>query len=104
MQESAKVERVPAEFLLEEPEVEVAQTYQRRDRFVATLNVKASVQESFDAYKASLDESRFDLLQEDNEGFEAELFLQRGPDFGVIQIRSSNCEDESLVILNLPSG
>ena len=104
VEDSARVELVPDEFLLEEPAVEVAQTYRRRQRFVATLNVMGSVQDSFTAYKASLAESRFDLLQEDNEGFEAELYLQRGPDFGVIQIRSSKCDDQSLVILNLPGG
>ena len=102
-EESAKVELVPKEFILDDPAVEVAQTYQRRQRFVATLNVMGSVQESFTAYKASLDKSRFELLQEDNEGFEAELYLQRGADFGVIQIRSSKCDDASFVILNLPS-
>ena len=95
---------VPGAFLLDEPKVEVAQTFDRRQRVVATLNVKGSVQETFRAYKATIPDSPFELLQIDNEGFEAEIYLQQGNDFAVIQIRASRCDDASLVILNLPSA
>ena len=93
---------VPDEFLLDDPEVEVTETIKRRNRFIAALNVEGSVQDTFKAFKAALGRSAFDLLQEDNEGFEAELYLQRRDDFAVIQIRASNCDDASLVFLNLP--
>ena len=93
---------VPDEFLLDDPKVEVTETIERKNRFIAALNVGGSVQETFRAFKAAIERSPFDLLQEDNEGFEAELYLQRGGDFAVIQIRASNCDDASLVFLNLP--
>ena len=101
-QPAADPSLVPQEFLLNDPEVEVTETIERRNRFIAALNVAGSVQETFKAFKAALDRSRFDLLQEDNEGFEAELYLQRRKEFAVIQIRASNCDDASLVFLNLP--
>ena len=101
---AADPSRVPKEFLLDEPEVEVAETFERRRRFIAALNVSGSVQDTFRAFKGALERSRFDLLQEDNEGFEAELYLQKGNEFAVIQIRASNCDDASLVFLNLPQA
>ena len=96
----ADPELVPAPFMLDG--VEVTQTVARRKRLIVALNVPASVQDAFAQYKKALRGSEFSVLQEDNEGFEAELYLETKTDVAVLQIRASNCADHTLVFLNLP--
>jgi hypothetical protein len=88
--------------LLLDGDAEVAITEPRRDRLIATLNVSRSVEDALIAYRSAVKAEGYEVLQEDNEGFEAELYLQRGEELAVLQIRSSACKDKVLVLLNLP--
>ncbi len=92
---------IPAPLLLEG--VQVAKTQVEQGRVIAALNAPYSVQEAYGRYKKALPRTEFDVLQEDNEGFEAELYLQSGKELGSMQIRSSTCEDAVIVYLNLPT-
>lgn len=98
----ADAELVPAAYLLG-GEAKVNKTDVTKGRVIAALAVPHSVNESFVLYKEAIGQTSFQILQEDNEGFEAELYLQQGDQLGSLQIRSSTCDDAVIVYLNLPA-
>ena len=93
---------IPESFL-PSGQADVTQTEKRKGRLVVVMTIPGTIQSVLDEYRSMVDESGFDLLQEDNEGFEAELYLQKGRgDLAVVQIRETGCTDKVLVLLNLP--
>ena len=85
-------------------EPDVTRTEERRGRLAAVLTIPGTVQSVLHEYQERVRASEFDLLQKDNEGFEAELYLQKGRgDLAVVQIRETGCTDTVLVLLNLPA-
>jgi hypothetical protein len=66
------------------------------------LYVPLSVQAAFDSYTTILVDEGFEVVSDDNEQVEAEIYFKRGKDLGSIQIRRSTCEGASSVFLNLP--
>ena len=97
---SADPEQIPASLRLGGA-AEVATTELREGRLLAAMNVRMTVDESLAAYKEALGESGLEILQEDNEGFEAELYVKDGKELGSVVIRRSLCEDAVVVYLNL---
>lgn len=95
------VSLVPAPLLLD-GDAQVAKTVVEEGRVIGALNVPLTVQEAFVAYKQALRRTELEVLQEDNEGFEAELYLKEGKELGSLQIRSSTCPNAVVVYLNLP--
>ena len=93
---------IPAPLLLDGA-AQVARTELQQGRVIAALNVPYGVGDSFGLYKKALKQTDLHVLQEDNEGFEAELYLQSGKELGSLQIRSSTCDDAVVVYLNLPA-
>lgn len=92
---------IPAALLLD-GKAEVAKTVIEQGRVIAALNVPYPVETAFVRYKEALEETDLEILQEDNEGFEAELYLKQGKELGSLQIRSSTCDEAVVVYLNLP--
>jgi hypothetical protein len=90
---------VPEPFLLDG--MQVAKSIQTKKRLTVAMNNPRSVQESFPLYKQAVKEAGFELVGEDNEGFEAELYIRRGSTLGQIQIRMSPCPDATGVYLIL---
>jgi hypothetical protein len=68
------------------------------------LNIRMSVQDALPLYKRAIARAGFELVGEDNEGFEAELYLKRGKELGSLQIRTSVCSDASVVFVNVVKG
>ncbi len=99
---AADASQVPEPLLLGD-EVEVATTQIQQGRLLAALNVRLSVDESFAAYRRALGRADLEILQEDNEGFEAELYVGAGKELGSVVIRRSICDDAVVVYLNLPA-
>jgi len=99
----ADASKIPAALVLDEG-VEVATTEVREGRLLAALNVRLSVDDSFTAYRKALEETDLEILQEDNEGFEAELYVGDGKELGSLVIRRSVCDDAVVVYLNLPAA
>ncbi len=93
---------IPAPLLLG-GEAEVAKTVLEQGRVIGALNVPHTVGEAFTRYKKALAQTELEILQEDNEGFEAELYLKQGKELGSLQIRSSTCDHAVVVYLNLPA-
>ena len=100
VKQSADPELIPEPLRLG-GEIEVATTEIKQGRLLAAMNVRLTVNESFDAYKKAVGETGLEILQEDNEGFEAELYVGDGKELGSVVIRRSLCEDAVVVYLNL---
>jgi hypothetical protein len=91
---------VPAALLMDGAVIFRMQT--RQGRRVVGLSVPHGVQEAFDYYRKAAKEVGYDVLQMDNEGFEAEIYLKAGRELAAFTIRSSVCEGAVAVYLNLP--
>jgi hypothetical protein len=91
---------IPEPFLMEGAEIFRMQT--RQGRRVVGLEVPHDVDEAFDHYRRAAKQVGYDVLQLDNEGFEAEIYLKAGKGLAAITIRSSACEGTVAVYLNLP--
>lgn len=89
---------VPAIFL--PPGAEIAKAEAERGGFITAINVPLSVGQAFDFYKRAVEEGGYEVIQTDNEGFEAELYLRHGKRLAAIQVRTSTCEDRSIVFVN----
>ena len=92
------VELVPEGFLLSD--AVVTKALETKERLTLALNNPHSVAESFVEYKRIVRNGEYAIVGEDNEGFEAEIYLKKGKELGAIQIRSSRCPDATVVFLN----
>jgi hypothetical protein len=88
----------PAGFLLSGSEVTKARETKRR--LTVAVNNPHSVADSFLQYKKIMRNGDYAIVGEDNEGFEAEIYLKKGSELGAIQIRASRCPDATVVFLN----
>jgi hypothetical protein len=93
---------LPKEFLLEGVEVSIVEV--TKERLTAALNVPHSVQQALDLYRDVVKDLGYKILQVDNEGFEAELYMRKGNDLGAMQVRMSTCEDAVAVYINIVRG
>lgn len=89
---------VPEIFLPDGAEISRAQ--KERGGFITAINVPLSVAGALAFYEDAVDKGGYEVIQSDNEGFEAELYLRRGKKLAAIQIRMSTCDDRSIVFVN----
>ncbi|MGH2807291.1 MAG: hypothetical protein ACRDKT_08445 [Actinomycetota bacterium] len=82
-------------------DVEVANFEERKNRATLALNVPYSVQDALPRYREASKEAGFEIIQEDNEGFEAEIYMRKGADLGQVQIRGSQCRDAVRVYVSI---
>ena len=92
---------VVAEVFLLGGDAEVTQTKKSKRGLLAALNVPYSVAEAFSRYSDSVKKGGYEVVDDDFEGFEAELYLRKGDDLGAVQIRRSTCEEASIVFVNV---
>jgi hypothetical protein len=92
---------VVAEVFLLGGDAEVTQTKKSKRGILAALNVPYSVAEAFSRYSESVKKGGYEVVDDDFEGFEAELYLRKGDDLGAVQIRRSTCEEASIVFVNV---
>ncbi len=90
---------LPKDFVFEG--VEVANFEDRKNRLTAALNVPFGVQDALPRYRDASKRAGFEIIQEDNEGFEAELYLRKGNDLAQVQIRGSQCRDAVRVYVSI---
>ena len=91
-------ERVPEEFLLEGGEI--ARTKDFRGRFIATINAPYQVTEAFKIYREQVADAGWRTIQEENEGFEAELYFATKEQLAAVQIRTSTCDRKIVVFVS----
>ncbi len=75
-----------------------------RGGFLAMINVQLSVQDALETYHSIVTDNGFEIIQEDNEGFEAELYMKKGKTLGSLQIRTSVCRNAAIVFVNIVKG
>ena len=92
-------EKVGQEFFLEG--VELARTQDIRGRFIATINAPYSVNEAYKLYQDQVKGAGWDIVTQETEGFEAEIYLSDRDDFAAVQIRTSTCEGKSVVYVSI---
>jgi len=90
---------IPDYFLPEETELVRAQA--ERGGYLAMINVQFSVQDALETYQSIVSDNGFEIIQQDNEGFEAEIYLRKRKQLAAIQIRRSQCDDASVIFINL---
>ncbi len=97
--EQAKL--VPEPFLLD-GDADVTNVEMHREQgLTAALNVSLSVTDALAVYTKATREAGFKVLSRENEGFEAEVYFRRGSKLGAVQIRTSLCEDASIVFVSI---
>lgn len=89
---------VPELYLPEEATLTRAES--ERGGFLAAINIELGVQDALAYYRRAVQDGGYEIIQHDNEGFEAELYLRKGPKLAAVQIRTSKCDDESIVFVN----
>lgn len=89
---------MPELFLPEGAEISNAQA--ERGGFITAINVKLSVSEALEFYKEAVKQGGYEVISTDNEGFEAEMYLRKKNRLAAIQIRTSTCDDRSIVFVN----
>ena len=94
-----KVEEVPPAFVADG--AEIVKVHKTKERLTVALNNPMTVAGSFTAYKKAARAAGFELVGEDNEGFEAEIYLEKGDQLGAIQIRTSRCSEATVVFINI---
>jgi hypothetical protein len=92
---------VVADVFLLGGDAEVTKTKKSKRGILAALNVPYSVSEAFSRYSESVKKGGYEVVDDDFEGFEAELYLRKGDDLGAVQIRRSTCEEASVVFVNV---
>lgn len=100
---AAERDLIPEPFLLD-GDVTVSTAGRRRGGVTAVMSVEMSVQGALPPFKKAIAAAGFEVVGEDNEGFEAELYMKQGKRLGAIQIRRTLCEDVSVVFLNVVKG
>jgi hypothetical protein len=90
---------MPEAFLLDG--AELANVARERGGFTAVVNVPYSVGEALDLLRGAVRRTNYEIIGEDNEGFEAELYLRRKRELGAVQIRRSICDRASIVFVNV---
>lgn len=93
-----KEEIVPELFVPEGAEISNAQA--ERGGFVTAINVWMGVTEAQEYYEKAVKGAGYEIIQTDNEGFEAEIYLRKKGHLAAIQIRTSTCDDRSIVFVN----
>ena len=93
------VDAIPEELIVEDAVVSNVQ--KTKGRLIAAINAPYSVQDALKLYRDAVLDANFEIISVDNEGFEAEIYMARKDELGQIQVRMSQCEDASIVFVNL---
>ncbi|MDQ4145133.1 MAG: hypothetical protein M3198_15620 [Actinomycetota bacterium] len=80
---------------------ELSRIIRSANGFTVALNVDGSVEDAQDLYRAAVLDDGFDVLSEDFEGIEAELYLQRNKEYATVRIISTACPSTSRAYVQL---
>lgn len=72
-----------------------------RGGFLASLNLDLGVQDALTRYRKIIGDEGYEIIQQDNEGFEAEIYIRGGDELGALQIRTSQCDTKSVLFVNV---
>ncbi|MFN2525049.1 MAG: hypothetical protein ABR505_02120 [Actinomycetota bacterium] len=69
--------------------------------FLVALGAPFPIDRAIEIFRDAAEGEGYEIVSEDNEGFEAELYMQRRKLIGAIQLRSSYCREASFVVINV---
>lgn len=97
--------RVPPEFLLG-GDAEVRRVHSEGKLLVVALNLPMTVAEAYERYKSALDRPEYEIITEDFEGFEFEIYLQQVEHdrLVAVQVRRPLCEEASAAYVTIDRG
>lgn len=99
IRDNLEIDRIPDEFVI--PGAEIARTQDVQGRFIATINVGSTVTQAYRAYREQLKDTDWKTVTEENEGFEAEIYLATDKQLAALQMRSSTCEGKIVVYASI---
>ena len=94
-------EDVLPDFFSLEGSVAVTRAIEFKKGMTASGELRGSVKQALTRYRAAVEEEGFDIVNQDYEGFEAELYLQRKKEIGYLSLRESPCDGTLLAYLKL---
>ena len=86
----ADAERLPSVFTLD-GKAEVIGVTEDQQGYSMKLQLPMSVEEAYNAYYDNLPDAGFEVMGEENEGFEAEVYFDTGKGSGFVQVREIEC-------------
>lgn len=69
--------------------------------FLVALGAPFPIDRALEIFRDAAEQEGYEIVSEDNEGFEAELYVQRRRFIGAIQLRSSYCREATFVVINV---
>lgn len=96
---------VPPEFLLQ-GDAEVRRVHTEGKLLVVALNLPMPVAEAYERYQEALDRPDYEVITEDFEGFEFELYLRQTEHdrLVAVQVRRPLCEEASAAYVTIDRG
>ena len=83
---------VPAAFSLD-GEGEIERVVESTDGYTAVVALPRSIEGAYEGYRETLPRAGYDIVGEDFEGFEAELYLRHTAGNASLQLRKTTCAD-----------
>ena len=93
-----ELERVPPQLILDG---EVVRVIPDPDLDTTLIAHEGTVKSLQDAYREAVPKAGFKVVQEDYEGFEAELYLSRGEEIGFVKLLETECRDVTMAGVKL---
>jgi hypothetical protein len=82
--------------------VEIVALDDSRGSLTGAVNVPLSVAGLLAEMRERIDTGGYEVIHEDDEGFEAEIFIRGANDAGIVRIARSLCRDFSSMVFQLP--
>jgi hypothetical protein len=97
--------RVPEEFLLG-GDAEVRRVHREGKLLIIALNLPMPISEAHDRYQAALDRPEYEVITEDFEGFEFELYYRQVEldQLVAVQVRRPLCDEASAGFVTIDKG
>jgi hypothetical protein len=91
---------VPDIFLIGETP-KVTRVIESQQGYSAAILLQIALDPALEEYRSIVKQAGYEILNEDYEGFEAEIYMREGADYVTLQLRETACEDETVAYLRV---
>ena len=91
---------VPDAFLIGESP-KVTRVIESQQGYSAAILIQVALDPALEEYRSIVKETGYEILNEDYEGFEAEIYMREGADYVTLQLRETACENETVAYLRV---
>jgi len=96
----ANTSLVPDIFLIGETP-KVTRVIESQQGYSAAILLQIALDPALEEYRSIVKQAGYEILNEDYEGFEAEIYMREGADYVTLQLRETACEDETVAYLRV---